>query len=411
MKKTVYDFCMRVTALCALAVLINCTNAEVGDLPRTVNIPLKQIPSGISVAPVLYVDVAAEGADTLLAAKNYVLSSDGSPFFDYVIVGPAVITRAAGGRIELDISALNTVFDNRSTYIKPLRDKGIKVVLGIQGNPGNSFGFGKFNQKEAQDFAAEVDRWVSFYRLNGVDFYDTGAPAGAYPPSSEFKALFAEKIAAWREVNAGITDAEIETKLWKEGASNFMLLIMAMQSKNAVYSEDTTTDTLNSRRVMFVHNKNFGANLFESVRDAYMPDAYTGHGSGAEDFLTYLLQEYDTAGNYWVQPEYGIDKLKPMQIWARGENTKNDFTAMKSAPLAIDLSAAGLTPSTVDRPSKCFAFFNPDDPGSFTAATAAAKHKWNKYGAIYYTNLPSADVSAVLSATSQVLLGSAVTRE
>lgn len=85
---------------------------------------------------------------------------------------------------------VTNVLSNRNTYIKPLQDKGIKVLLSILGNHQGA-GFCNFpSQAAATEFAQQLSNAVTTYGLDGIDFDDEYADYGnngtGQPNSSSF---------------------------------------------------------------------------------------------------------------------------------------------------------------------------------------------------------------------------------
>ena len=75
--------------------------------------------------------------------------------------------------------------DHKDTLIKPLQDKGIKVLLGLLGDH-TGLGFANMNSAQTEQFATAVANAVSQYGLDGVDFDDEWAEYGrnGYPSGS-----------------------------------------------------------------------------------------------------------------------------------------------------------------------------------------------------------------------------------
>jgi hypothetical protein len=116
-----------------------------------------------------------------LNAGSYVLD-DGTYLFDYVILFAANI-RNRDCALESDNACTESgphvhfnpnvkhILDNRNKYIKPLQDKGIKVLLGLLGDH-DGIGFGSMNDVDRATFIANMKQDVEDYGLDGVDFDD-----------------------------------------------------------------------------------------------------------------------------------------------------------------------------------------------------------------------------------------------
>jgi len=100
--------------------------------------------------------------------------TNGSPLFDIGIIFAANInynTSTQTAQLFFNTQVTN-VLNNRNTYIKPLQDRGIKVLLSILGNHQGA-GFTNFtSQAAAQAFAQQLANAVTTYGLDGIDFDD-----------------------------------------------------------------------------------------------------------------------------------------------------------------------------------------------------------------------------------------------
>ena len=110
--------------------------------------------------------------------------TDGSLFFDGVVLFSSNIQyNADGNYVELYHNPnVQTLLEQRDTYIKPLQDAGIEVYLSILGNHTPAW-VSNLLPETAEDFAAEVAAAVSEYHLDGVfldDEYRGTYSAGQY---------------------------------------------------------------------------------------------------------------------------------------------------------------------------------------------------------------------------------------
>ena len=123
---------------------------------------------GSRIASVAYIEV---NSNSILNVGNYVLS-DGTPAFDYVVIFAANINYD-GEKAYLHMNDnVQRVLDNAETTIRPLQQRGIKVLLSVLGNHEGA-GFANFpSRKAADDFAKQVSRTVRRYGLDGVDLDD-----------------------------------------------------------------------------------------------------------------------------------------------------------------------------------------------------------------------------------------------
>lgn len=118
--------------------------------------------------------------------------STGQQLFDIAIIFAANINyNTSTQKAELFFNTnVSNVLTNKTTYIKPLQDKGIKVLLSILGNHQGA-GFCNFtSQASAQAFAQQLANAVNTYGLDGIDFDDEYAEYGnngtGQPNSSSF---------------------------------------------------------------------------------------------------------------------------------------------------------------------------------------------------------------------------------
>lgn len=107
-----------------------------------------------------------------LNALEYVLE-DGTQFFDAVVLFAANINyNMAEDRVYLyNNPNVQALLDNTDTYLQPLREKGIKVYLGLLGNH-DAAGLCQLSDWGAQEWAREVAMAVREYRLDGVNLDD-----------------------------------------------------------------------------------------------------------------------------------------------------------------------------------------------------------------------------------------------
>ncbi|WP_223608611.1 endo-beta-N-acetylglucosaminidase H [Chryseobacterium sp. OSA05B] len=144
---------------------------------------------------ICYVEV---NNNNILNAGAYKLQTSGNYLFNVVNIFAANINYdAARGRAYLSSNNnVTKVLTNANTYIKPLQDKGMKVVLTILGNHQGA-GFCNFPTREAaRDFAQQLAHTVNTYGLDGIDFDDEYSDYGqngtGQPNDSSFVMLVQE---------------------------------------------------------------------------------------------------------------------------------------------------------------------------------------------------------------------------
>jgi len=147
---------------------------------------------------VCYVEV--NGADIRNVGK-YKLST-GQQLFDIAIIFAANINYDIP--TQKAVLGFNTnvanILNNKTTYIKPLQDKGIKVLLSILGNHQGA-GFCNFtSQASATAFAQQLANAVNTYGLDGIDFDDEYAEYGNNGTGQPNASSFVYLVTALRQL-------------------------------------------------------------------------------------------------------------------------------------------------------------------------------------------------------------------
>lgn len=124
---------------------------------------------------VVYIEV---NDHSMLSAGKYTLATGGAQVFDIAVIFAANINYD-GTKAYLSFNEnVQSVLDNAATQIRPLQQKGIKVVLSILGNHQGA-GFANFPTKAAAEaFATQLANAVTKYGLDGIDFDDEYAEYG-----------------------------------------------------------------------------------------------------------------------------------------------------------------------------------------------------------------------------------------
>lgn len=123
---------------------------------------------------------------------NFTLKKSGKPLVDVVVLFSANINYDKVKDIVYVSKNPNVqhLLTNRVKYLKPLKDKGIKVLLGIMGNHDRS-GIANLSKERAKQFAQELKKECEMYDLDGVFFddeysaYETPLPLGFVTPSND----------------------------------------------------------------------------------------------------------------------------------------------------------------------------------------------------------------------------------
>lgn len=144
-------------------------------------------PSGIC-----YVEV---NNHNLLNVGSYTLENSNKQLFDVAIIFAANINYDVSKNRAYIASNNNVtkVLNDVETYVRPLQQKGIKVLLDILRNHQGA-GICNFpNREAARDFAQQIAHTVYTYGLDGIDFDDEyagyGNNATGQPNSSSFVML------------------------------------------------------------------------------------------------------------------------------------------------------------------------------------------------------------------------------
>lgn len=122
---------------------------------------------------------------------NFTLKKSGKPLIDQVILFSANINynNETGKVYVYNNPNVEHILANREKYLKPLQDRGMKVILGILGNHDRS-GVANLSNETAKLFAQELKAVCDAYNLDGVFFddeysaYQNPPPPGFVSPSS-----------------------------------------------------------------------------------------------------------------------------------------------------------------------------------------------------------------------------------
>ncbi|QKW05161.1 chitinase [Streptomyces sp. NA04227] len=147
---------------------------------------------------VAYVEV---NNNSMLNVGKYTLAEGGDNVFDIAVIFAANInydTTTKSAYLSFNEN-VQRVLDNAETEIKPLQDKGIKVVLSVLGNHQGA-GFANFpSQTAASAFAKELSDAVGKYGLDGVDFDDEYAEYGQNGTGQPNDSSFVHLVTALRD--------------------------------------------------------------------------------------------------------------------------------------------------------------------------------------------------------------------
>jgi hypothetical protein len=360
-------------------------------------IPVKKLlTNAFPVEFVCYVDVEKYNP---LNAKDYIFAASAdtggveTQFFNHVVLAYSYLTRTKNGYVHLELTpTLKYILDNSTTYIKPLHQKGIQVLIEVRsGNfsedqEGIGLGLGTLDMAAINELTKNLKSIVEHYGIDGFDFNDEGGGFSAYPPRTrnltQFRSntpLYPDELFTQDGKKDGplLSDADIEAKLWIEGGSNLSNLVQRTNealketyTSTLTSGSSETTDTQTVERTFLVRNKNHGAHLLSQLRMAYMPDAYSGADPKTVGNLRYIINDspYDNS-----KPHASL--LDEDQKKDVGEEADNQY-----APFTVDL-ADQKDKETAQTWAKTFLLKNPDVSKDISS-------NQNKYGALYFSNLP-----------------------
>ncbi|MFJ8806458.1 endo-beta-N-acetylglucosaminidase H [Streptomyces sp. NPDC102490] len=178
------------SALSTVAALVLGTATATGAAAAPA--PVKQGPTSVA-----YVEV---NNNSMLNVGKYTLENGGGNVFDVAVVFAANINYDTGSKTAyLHFNEnVQRVLDNAATQIRPLQQKGIKVVLSVLGNHQGA-GFANFpSQQAASAFAKQLSDTVSEYGLDGIDFDDEYAEYGANGTGQPNDSSFVHLVTALR---------------------------------------------------------------------------------------------------------------------------------------------------------------------------------------------------------------------
>jgi hypothetical protein len=394
--------------LCAAALIAACVNPGGDDLFFTPSPPNKSPPKNKRlVRAAHYVDSARTDAEEVLASTaRYTLEGTDTYYFDYVIISGAEIKQGEKFGYFTMSGDLMKILDNRKNTIKPLRDKGIKVLLGISGG-GDGISFGTLNiavkdqeGSEQEMFALQLADTVKFYGLSGVEFNDAG---GANAVRSPYPQMGGQYWDGQRPVDipSGGEGEIIHTDAWKSGGNKFtdmMSYLIEALGASTSFQGDIDPDAVQNTPVL-VRESGFGRCLPPAVpRYAFATTL---------GVLTYTVNADPAVfgSNADVQDMQDIDGDGDRDEVIPSWSSYNSFVQDKDyAPAILDLAV--IDDDTLAEYSKRLGRNN-----YRSASYDEAKDYQNApYGLVYYTNLglPSSGMAEKLSVTSREVFGKAV---
>ena len=115
---------------------------------------------------------------SMLSAGKYTLANGGAQVIDVAVIFAANINYDGSNAYLFFNDQVTNVLNNVATQVRPLQQKGIKVLLSVLGNHQGA-GFANFpDQASADAFAQQLADAVNQYGLDGIDFDDEYAEYG-----------------------------------------------------------------------------------------------------------------------------------------------------------------------------------------------------------------------------------------
>ncbi|MDR3116028.1 MAG: fibronectin type III domain-containing protein [Treponema sp.] len=363
-------------------------SGKTGTAPATGKSGDKIIPgTGAKVKTIVYIEV---NDDNPLNAGSYILE-DGTYLFDHVTLFAANIRnrncaketsekhgcKENGPHVHLNENVRH-ILQNRNKYLKPLQDKGIKVLLGLLGDH-DGIGFGSMSDKERETFIADLKQDVELYGLDGVDFddewaskedwnnwtnsYTTISPNSiwTYPTSTWGYPI---RVTVFRNPGMGITagngtfdapSAAEMNRMWKESGETYYKTIQA--ARNALGPDKIVT-------------------LYE-----YNTGRYITAGGAANTTAT--KEKLQSVINFVLQPWY--NQYIP--------DSANGLPNAIYSPFGMDLSGEGYSQGNVPYPPIVVDGSEKADKTIYDFATRfkkAATDDNNPYNVLYFYGLEPA---------------------
>ncbi|WP_163505964.1 endo-beta-N-acetylglucosaminidase H [Fodinicola acaciae] len=144
---------------------------------------------------VVYVEVNDQ---SMTNVGKYTLAQGGAPVFDIAVIFAANINYDGSKAYLYFNPQVQSVLSNVATQVRPLQQKGIKVLLSVLGNHQGA-GFANFpSQAAASAFAKQLSDAVATYGLDGIDFDDEYADYGTNGTGQPNASSFVYLVSALR---------------------------------------------------------------------------------------------------------------------------------------------------------------------------------------------------------------------
>ena len=147
---------------------------------------LTKIPSADKASGIKIISCMEVNDTNPLNNLCFTLKGSGKPLFDMVILfsGNINYNNETGEVYVYNNPNVQHILDNREKYLKPLQDRGIKIILGILGNHDRA-GISGLSDETARVFAQDVKAVCDAYHLDGI-FVDDEYSRYIVPPLPGF---------------------------------------------------------------------------------------------------------------------------------------------------------------------------------------------------------------------------------
>lgn len=314
---------------------ITFTAGEAEPVTIEVSQEARAIPAERTIKQVLYIEV--NNCNPLNILEYNLL--DGTPFFDAVILFAANINyNSEEDRVYLHNNPnVQALLDNSDTFIQPLREKGIKVYLGLLGNHDAS-GLAQLSDWGAQQWAQEVAEVCYTYGLDGVNLDDeyskepdlsnpwftTRSAAAGARLAYELKVALAEKCSWPTEVSIyeygklyNLPEVTIDNITHTQ--SEFIDFIVADYGQQSYPYGDLTYSHCSGASIQLNQNRTLTENRAKSVlANGFgwcMWFAFDPSGTGgANKNLTHSMKQFNNAAKVFynselAEPAYVYNKI------------------------------------------------------------------------------------------------------
>jgi hypothetical protein len=339
-----------------------------------------------------FVDTASPNArDIIASTAGYTLAESGALYFDYVILSGGEIKQGAID-VYVEYSAeLRAILKDWAGTISPLREKGIKVLIGITGgrdgvSVGSLTGWNK-DQLDSmagggqEQFARICASALPNFGVDGLEFYDVDCSSNERTPYPAMGTDYWDGE-AMISIAADAADAVVYDA-WKKGgayyANMLSYLIIAMGASSSFQGDIDPNQK--EKMPILVRETNYGQWI--QATPPRLPFATTG------SCLTYIVN--DDAGRFGPDPDH--------------PNSRDRWIGNRQyAPAKIDLAAASDAEITEYSRRLGRGDYGDED------ADGDEREGDCQYGLVYYVNLglPSDAQTRKLSETSKEIFGEAV---